>query len=192
MAPNAPCGSGTEKHMPGEYKQQVAYGLPEVPQPCVFCCQVCCCEAAAAFVGAHGHTPAGSKLQAAAFYKHLTGHCAEETNLADLHDLDVQREEAVVNTAAAAAAANTADHLHRCWVVGVDSLIYYETHSKLADTSMRSRGHENLALLGGPLSEVCARQAKSCRNAAYSKVCTLARLPWTDTTAMPKHRFVPL
>ena len=60
--------------MPGEYKQQVAYGLPEVTQPCAFCRRQCC-ELVAAFVGARDQILADSKVQAAAFYKqHLTEH----------------------------------------------------------------------------------------------------------------------
>lgn len=75
MAPNAPCGSGTEKNVPAECKQKVAYGLPEVTQPCVSCHQQRCCEAVAAVVGAHGQNLADSELKAAAFYRQcLAGH----------------------------------------------------------------------------------------------------------------------
>ena len=165
MAPNAPCGSGTVKHMPGEYKQQVAYGLPEVTQPCAFCHQPCGCEAVAAAGGAHDHTLAGSTVQAAAFYKqHLPVHWLEEINLADLHEPRVQKEEAAVENAAAAAAASTAAHWHRCWMVdAVDCPLQCETHLKLVDTQTRSLGPKSLVSLVRPPSEVCARQVISCK-----------------------------
>lgn len=61
--------------MPAEYKQQVAYGLPAVTQPCVSCHQQCCCEAVAVVVRAHGYKLADSGLKAAAFYRqYLAGH----------------------------------------------------------------------------------------------------------------------
>ena len=168
--------------MPGEYKQQVACGLPEVTPPCAFCHQRCCCEVVAAIVGAHGHILAGSKLQAAAFYKqYLTEHGLEETNLAELHDPGVQKDEAAVPTAAAAAAAaaaNTADRWHRCWTVdAVDGPLYYETHSRLVDTQKRSHGPENLVPLVCPPSKVCARQIMSYKTTAHSGVCVSSRLP---------------
>lgn len=156
--------------MPGGYKQQVAYGLPEVTQPCAFCHQLCCCEAVAAVVAAHGRTLADSRLQVAAFYKqHLSVHWLEETNLADLHDPD-----AAVNTAAAAAAANTADHWRRCWTAdAVDGLLYCEMQLRLVDTQTRGRGPEN------PPSEVCARKVMSCRTITLGKVSVSAHLRWS-------------
>ena len=169
--------------MPGEYKQQVAYGLPEVTQPCAFCHQRCCGEAAAAVVGAHGYSLAGSRLQAAAFYKqHLTEHCHEETNLAEphdpeLHDPGVQKEEAAVNTAAAAA-ASTADHWHKCWSVdAVDGPLYCETYLRLVGTQGRNHEPENLVRVVHPPSEVCARQMISCKTTARNRVCKSACLP---------------
>ena len=100
----------------------------------------------------------------------------------DLHDPGVQKEENAVNyAAAAAAAANSADHWRRRWTEDAVDGPYCETRSGLVETQRRSHGPENLVSTLRPPSEVCAGQMMSRGTTTQSRVCMSYCEAWQIT-----------